>query len=29
MIKYKVKDVANDLGVSNKKVTEILENIAV
>lgn len=25
MIKYKVKDVANDLGVSNKKVTEILE----
>lgn len=25
MIKYKVKDVANDLGVSNKKVSEILE----
>ena len=25
MIKYKVKDVANDLGVSNKKITEILE----
>lgn len=25
MIKYKVKDVANDLGVSNKKVIEILE----
>lgn len=25
MIKYKVKDVANDLGVPNKKITEILE----
>ncbi len=25
MKKYKVKDVANDLGVSNKKITEILE----
>ena len=24
MIKYKVKDVANDLGVQNKKITEIL-----
>ena len=25
MIKYKVKDIANDLGVQNKKITEILE----
>jgi translation initiation factor IF-2 len=25
MVKYKVKDAANDLGVSNKKITEILE----
>ena len=25
MIKYKVKDAANDFGVSNKKITEILE----
>ena len=25
MIKYKVKDAANDLGVTNKKITEILE----
>ena len=25
MIKYKVKDVAADLGVANKKITEILD----
>ena len=25
MVKYKVRDVANDLGVSGKKITEILE----
>ena len=25
MIKYKVKDAANDFGVPNKKITEILE----
>lgn len=29
MIKYKVKDAAADLGVSNKEIIEILENIAV
>lgn len=29
MIKYKVKDAATDLGVSNKEIIEILENIAV
>lgn len=27
--KYKVKDAAADLGVSNKEIIEILENIAV